>query len=71
MTEKHPIRAYRESRNLKLHELAGQLNINKGTLSRWERGQIVIPPERFDLIERVTRIPRRELRPDLYPQGAA
>lgn len=72
MSTKHPIREYREKRKLKLRELATDLGINKGTLSRWERGQIAIPPERLDLIERITRISRRKLRPDIFaqPKGA-
>lgn len=39
--------------------------MNKSTITRWERGRV--PAERVLDVERVTGVPRHELRPDLYP----
>ena len=54
------------SQILKRHDVtaaavARGLGINKSTVSRWR----VVPPERVLDVERVTGIPRHELRPDL------
>lgn len=43
--------------------LAAEIGITPGAVSQWER----VPVERLLEIERVTGIPRSELRPDLYP----
>lgn len=40
--EKHPIRQYREERNLSLRALSEKLGVSKMALSRWERG-IALP----------------------------
>lgn len=47
--------------------LAKKLGIKMPSLYSWRR----IPPTRVLDIERVTGIPRHELRPDLYPKDAA
>ena len=39
---KHPIRRYREERNLSLDALSETLGVSKMALSRWERG-LVLP----------------------------
>lgn len=46
--------------------LAAALAINPGAISQWDR----VPAERVLDVERVTGIPRHELRPDLYPEAA-
>lgn len=46
--------------------LAAALKINPGAISQWEK----VPAERVLDVERVTGIPRHELRPDLYPEAA-
>lgn len=49
--------------------LAKRLSVHVNTIRYWEsRG---IPPARVPDIERVTGIPRHELRPDLWPAEAA
>jgi DNA-binding transcriptional regulator YdaS (Cro superfamily) len=45
-------------------ELARCLGVDKGTVSKWNRG--LIPAERIVEIERITGIPREKLRPDLF-----
>ena len=46
--------------------LAEALGISPGAITQWDR----IPAERVIDIERITGIPRHELRPDLYPEAA-
>jgi DNA-binding transcriptional regulator YdaS (Cro superfamily) len=43
-------------------KIAASLKIYRGSVSKWQR----IPAERVVDIERITGIPREELRPDLY-----
>jgi DNA-binding transcriptional regulator YdaS (Cro superfamily) len=47
--------------------LAGELGISRQAIYQWRR----IPAERIVEIEKLTGVPRHELRPDLYPQVAA
>jgi DNA-binding transcriptional regulator YdaS (Cro superfamily) len=44
-----------------------ELNLSSGAVSQWTR----IPAERVLDVERITGIPREELRPDLYPREVA
>ena len=55
-------------RGLKLALLASAMGVDKGTVTRWGKGRI--PAERVIEVERVTGIPRADLRPDLYGQHA-
>lgn len=43
--------------------LAESLGITKQALSQWDE----VPPLRVLAVERVSGVPRHELRPDLYP----
>lgn len=43
--------------------LAEQLGVRRQALYQWDR----VPAERVLEIERITGVPRQELRPDLYP----
>jgi DNA-binding transcriptional regulator YdaS (Cro superfamily) len=45
-------------------QLASGLGVTAGAISQWER----VPAERVIDVERLTGIPRAELRPDLYPE---
>jgi transcriptional regulator with XRE-family HTH domain len=63
MTGTDALRRYREAADLSLEALAGQFGVNRSTVLRWERK---VPADRIVDIERVTGIPRRHLRPDLY-----
>lgn len=47
------------------HKLATALGVSPQALSQWRR----VPPLRVLDVERATRVPRHELRPDLYPEA--
>ena len=50
-------------------EVAARLNVDKSQLTRWaQRG---IPAARVVDVERITGIPREQLRPDLYTREAS
>jgi transcriptional regulator with XRE-family HTH domain len=52
-----------ENRGKRLADLARQLRVNKGTVSRWnEKG---VPHNRLQAVEDATGIPPCDLRPDL------
>lgn len=40
--------------------------VDKSTILRWERGEPPVPVKRLDEIERLTGIPRHDLRPDIF-----
>lgn len=64
---KHPLTEYREANELSLEALGVALGgVNKSTVLRWEGGEVLIPIERLDDIERVTGISRTQLRPDIF-----
>lgn len=48
-------------------EIAAALGITSQAVTQWRR----IPAERVLDVERITGVPRHELRPDLYPVEAA
>jgi DNA-binding transcriptional regulator YdaS (Cro superfamily) len=47
----------------KAETLASELGISPQALSQWE----TVPPLRVLDVERITGVPRYELRPDIYP----
>ena len=49
--------------------LARALGITQQALSQWKRRRI--PAERVLDVERITGVPRHDLRPDIYPAEAA
>lgn len=51
--------------------LAELLGIRQSHISNWKNRGKRIPAERVLEIERVTGVPRHQLRPDLYPTEAA
>jgi len=56
-----------DERHGNLTALAEQLGISAQALSQWDR----VPHKRVLDVERITGVPRHELRPDLYPPGDA
>lgn len=56
-------------RGVKLVELSRLLDVDKATVTRWAQNRV--PAERVLDVERVTDIPRHELRPDIYPTESA
>lgn len=48
-------------------EIARQLGLRQQSISEWvERNRV--PAERVIEVERITGVPRHELRPDIYPR---
>lgn len=62
------IAAYRERHQLTLQAFGQKVGVGAPAVFKWERGRV--PAERVLDVERVTGIPRHELRPDLYPPPA-
>jgi transcriptional regulator with XRE-family HTH domain len=65
---KSPLRQYLELNNSTVDELAASLGVNRTTIWRWETGKV--PVERLADIERLTKIPRQQLRPDIFGDAA-
>ena len=47
-------------------KLGQELGISHAAISQWDQ----VPPLRVLEVERITGVPRHELRPDLYPPAA-
>lgn len=65
---KGPIKSFRTAKKLSLEAFGAPFGVNKSSVLRWEERKV--PADRVLDIERHWGIPRRELRPDLYPEGA-
>jgi DNA-binding transcriptional regulator YdaS (Cro superfamily) len=65
---KSPLRQYLELNNSTVDKLAASLGVNRTTIWRWETGKV--PVERLADIERLTKIPRQQLRPDIFGEAA-
>lgn len=65
MTDTNPLKALVKARGLKLIDLSRGLGVDKATVTRWAQKRI--PAERVVEVERLTGIPRHDLRPDIYP----
>jgi transcriptional regulator with XRE-family HTH domain len=59
------LRKYRTDRGLTQEALAKELGVSGITVSRWETGARQIDRDLVSDISRKTRIPPRDLRPDL------
>lgn len=59
------LKALLSARGLRLVDVSAALGVDKATVTRWSQKKI--PAERVLEIEQFSRIPRHELRPDLYP----
>ena len=63
-----PLKTLLSGQGLRLIDLAKALGIDKATATRW--AQKSVPAERVRDVERVTGIPRQNLRPDLFAVGS-
>lgn len=63
------LQAQLAERGFKFIDLAELVGVHKAQITRWARGKV--PADRVLEIERLTGIPRHDLRPDLYPLEAA
>jgi transcriptional regulator with XRE-family HTH domain len=61
----HPLRAYREQRQLSSADLARLLNVSPAAVCRWENGERKPDRRLLPMISEKTGIAPRELRPDL------
>lgn len=62
----HPLLEFRIRKGLSREALAAKLGVNQSTVWRWETGDAEIPIERLAPIRKVTGIPAKALRPELY-----
>ena len=62
----HPITAYRSAEGLSLSQFAERVGVSRSYACQWETGARRVPAERAVYIERITGIPREQLRPDLF-----
>lgn len=60
------LRKFRDDTGTTLNAIAQKLGVHKSTVLRWEEGEI--PAERVLPLEKLTGVPRHELRPDIYPR---
>jgi DNA-binding transcriptional regulator YdaS (Cro superfamily) len=58
----HLLQLFNDNRGLRFR-LSRELGITHGAISQWRQ----VPAGRVLDVERITKIPRHELRPDLYP----
>lgn len=65
MANIHPIRAYRQKRQLTQGQLADQLNVDRVTVARWETGKRQVDKDKLLQISKITGIAPAQLRPDL------
>lgn len=66
----HPIAQYRALHELTLDAFGGLVGVKKSVVSKWENGVAPSPQSAIE-VERVTGIPRHELRPDLWVRPSA
>jgi DNA-binding transcriptional regulator YdaS (Cro superfamily) len=59
---------YRKLSGLTQAQLANELGVKSPAICKWERGRV--PAERVIDVEKLTGVPRHELRPDIYPVAA-
>lgn len=66
----HPLTRYREANGLTLEALGACVGVSKPSIWRIEAGEQQPSPDLARRIERMTGIPRHELRPDLWDAPA-
>jgi len=63
---KTALRSLLEFNGMRMSDLARLAKVDKATVTRWSSRRV--PAERVLDVERLTGIPRHDLRPDLYPR---
>lgn len=63
-TETKTLKELLEAKNMRLSQLAAALKVDKSLVTRWSQGKV--PVERLAEVERVTGIPREDLRPEVF-----
>lgn len=66
MPKRAPFARYRETTGKTPEEMARLFKVNRATIFRWELGKPPIPVKRLEQAEKLTGIPRKELRPDIF-----
>jgi DNA-binding transcriptional regulator YdaS (Cro superfamily) len=56
---------------MKQATLATAVGVHRSQVTRWVKWNMPVPAERVPDVERVTGIPRHELRPDIYEAPTA
>lgn len=72
------ILTYRKEQGLSQSAFAGLLTesgspATQGLISQWEKGAVLVPPERWGVIEQITagKVSRYDLRPDVFGPAPA
>lgn len=72
------ILTYRKEKGLSQSAFAALLTesgspATQGLISQWEKGQVLVPPERWTVIEQITgdSVSRHDLRPDVFGPAPA
>ena len=65
MVGSHPLKTYRDKREITQEALGKELGVTDVTISRWETGARKIDDELLPMVSEKTGIPKSKLRPDL------
>lgn len=65
MEKTSPLTLWRRANGKTQKELGELLGVGDAAITKWEKGRV--PAERVLEVERVTKIARHRIRPDLYP----
>lgn len=69
IADMNPIAKYREDSGKSREDMASEIAVDPTTIWRWETGRVPIPVERLADVERITGIPRNQLRPDIFGEA--
>lgn len=63
---KEPIAELRKNAGLSIDETATEFDVNRATVFRWEAGSPRIPLKRLADAERIFKVSRHQIRPDIF-----
>jgi len=69
MTTKEPIAAIRKNAGLTIDRAAQEFGVDRTTIIRWEKGKPRIPVKRLPDAERLFKVSRHNIRPDIFAEG--